>query len=131
MRTCKACYRLHARAYVLLKIKQELMLIKVDRRSDEGDMVFLKVPAQLETLKMRKCEKLFPGYYGPFKILRKIGGVAYRLDLLKGIKAHPVFHVNKLKRTLHALTNVVSPNVLVELIKPPSAPHEPKRVLGF
>ena len=25
---------------------------------DEGDKVVLKVPAQLETLKMRKCEKL-------------------------------------------------------------------------
>ena len=49
----------------------------------------------------------------------------------EGIKAYLVFHVNKLKRMLHPLKNVVSPNILVELIKPPSAPHEPKRILGF
>ena len=42
-----------------------------------------------------------------------------------------MFYVSKLKRTLHPLENVVSPNVLVELIEPPAAPHEPKRVLGF
>ena len=48
-----------------------------------------------------------------------------------GIKAHLVFHVSKLKRTLHPLENVVSPKILVELIKPPFAPHELERILGF
>ena len=42
-----------------------------------------------------------------------------------------MFHISKLKRTLHPLENVVSPNVLVELIKTPVAPHESKKVLGF
>ena len=42
-----------------------------------------------------------------------------------------MFHVSKLKRTLHPLENIVSPNVLVKLIKPPSAPHEPESILGF
>ena len=80
---------------------------------------------------MGKCEKLFPRYYGPFKILKNTGGIGYKLELSKGIRAHPVFHVNKLKRALHPLENVVSPNVLMELIKPLSAPHEPKKFLGF
>ena len=87
-------------------------------------MVFLKVPAQSKTLKTGKCEKLSPRYCGPFKILKKIGDIAYRIDLLDGIKAHLVFHVSKLKRMLHPLENVISLNVLVELIKPPCAPHE-------
>lgn len=26
---------------------------------------------------------------------------------------------------------LVSPNVLVELLKPPSVPHEPEKILGF
>ena len=42
-----------------------------------------------------------------------------------------MFHVSKLKRTLHPLENVVSPKVLVELIEPLAAPLEPERVLGF
>ena len=86
-------------------------------------MVFLKVLAQSKTLKMRKCEKLSPRYYGSFKILKKIGDVAHRLALLDGIRAHPVFHVSKLKRMLHPLKNIVSPNVLVELIKTPFKIH--------
>ena len=80
---------------------------------------------------MGKCEKLSPGYYGPLKILKKIGDVAYRLEFLEGIKAHCVFHVNELKKKLNPLKNNVSPNVLVELVKPPFAPQEPKRILGF
>ena len=32
---------------------------------------------------------------------------------------------------LHPLENVISPNVLVELIKPPPPPHEPKKILEF
>ena len=94
-------------------------------------MVYLKVPMHSKTLKTGKCEKLSPRYCGPFKILKKIGDVAYRIELLKGIKAHLVSHVSKLKRTLHPLENVVSPNILVELVKPPSTPHEPERILGF
>ena len=42
-----------------------------------------------------------------------------------------MFHVNKLKRTLHPLENFVSPNILVELIKPPFAPHELEKIIGF
>ena len=94
-------------------------------------MVYLKVLTQLETLKTGKCQKLSLRYCGLFKILKKIGDIAYRIELPDGIKAHLVFHVSKLKRTLHPLENVVSPNVLVELIEPPSIPHEPERILGF
>ena len=94
-------------------------------------MVYLKVPTQLETLKMGKCQKFSPRYYGPFKILKKIGNIAYKIELTNGIKAHLVFHVSRLKRTLNPLENVVSPNVLMEFIAPPSTPHEPERILGF
>ena len=95
---------------------------------DEGDLAYLKVLVQLKALKMRKCQKLSLTYCGLFKILNKIGDVAYKIKFLDGIKAYPVFHVSKLKRMLHSLENIVSPNVLVELIKPPSAPHEPQKM---
>ena len=51
--------------------------------------------------------------------------------MLDGIRAHPVFHVTKLKRTLHPQEKVVSPNVLVELIEPLATPPKPKQILGF
>ncbi|MCO5608753.1 hypothetical protein L7F22_062968 [Adiantum nelumboides] len=60
---------------------------------EKGDFVFLKVPAKSETMKTVKCDKLSPRYYGPFKILKKIGDVAYKLELLESSQVHSVFHV--------------------------------------
>ena len=67
----------------------------------EGDIVYLKVPTQSKTLKVGKCQKFLPRYCGLFKIFKKIGDVSYMIKFLNGIKMHPVFHVIKLKRTLH------------------------------
>lgn len=53
---------------------------RTDRSFKEGDEVFLKVQAFRQTsLKATKDNKFSPKYYGPFKILKKIGVVAYRL----------------------------------------------------
>ena len=93
--------------------------------------MFLKVPAQPETMKTGKCDKLSPRYCGPFKILKKIGDVVYKLELSESAQVHPVFHVSKLKKSVHGLENVVSPNLVVDLITPPQIPHEPEKVLGY
>jgi Reverse transcriptase (RNA-dependent DNA polymerase)/RNase H-like domain found in reverse transcriptase/Integrase zinc binding domain/Chromo (CHRromatin Organisation MOdifier) domain len=42
--------------------------------------------------------KLTPKYWGPFLILRKVGPVAYELDLPSSMKVHRVFHVSLLKQ---------------------------------
>ncbi|GKC65953.1 putative reverse transcriptase domain-containing protein [Tanacetum coccineum] len=66
-----------------------------------GDMVLLKVSPWKETMHFRKREKLSPRYIRPFKILARVGHVAYTLELpeeLKGI--HSTFHVSNLKKCL-------------------------------
>nr|GFC89095.1 putative reverse transcriptase domain, ribonuclease H-like domain, aspartic peptidase domain protein [Tanacetum cinerariifolium] len=58
-----------------------------------GDRVMLKVSPWKGVIRFGKQRKLSPRYIGPFKILSKIGPVAYKLDLpqeLHGI--HNTFH---------------------------------------
>ncbi|WMV55524.1 hypothetical protein MTR67_048909 [Solanum verrucosum] len=49
--------------------------------------------------KFGKKEKLSPRYVGPYKILKRIGKMAYELELLAELAAvHSVFHISLLKK---------------------------------
>jgi hypothetical protein len=52
--------------------------------------------------------KLTPRYWGPFKIVKKVGPVAYALDLPSSMQVHPVFHVSLLKQ-YHEGTRIGAP----------------------
>ncbi|KAD6119078.1 hypothetical protein E3N88_10349 [Mikania micrantha] len=66
-----------------------------------GDFVLLKVSPWKGVIRFRKRGKLSPRFIGPFKIIARIGEVAYRLELpeeLSGI--HNTFHVSYLRKCL-------------------------------
>ncbi|GJV06687.1 putative reverse transcriptase domain, ribonuclease H-like domain, aspartic peptidase domain protein [Tanacetum coccineum] len=66
-----------------------------------GDMVMLKVSPWKGVIRFGKRGKLSPRYVGPFKIIDRIGPVAYKLELpneLRGI--HNTFHISNLKKCL-------------------------------
>ncbi|GJU15772.1 hypothetical protein Tco_1143738 [Tanacetum coccineum] len=66
-----------------------------------GDKVMLKVSPWKAVIRFGKRGKLNPRYIGPFKILAKIGTVAYRLELLEKLSlVHSTFHVLNLKKCL-------------------------------
>ena len=91
--------------------------------------MFLRVPEHSKTLSTRPVPKLSPRYCGPFRILKQVGNVAYKLELQEQSKVHPVFQVSRLRKRLHDEENVVDPSVLVEYTKPPVEPHELERIL--
>nr|GEV76781.1 putative reverse transcriptase domain-containing protein [Tanacetum cinerariifolium] len=91
-----------------------------DRRAkplefEVGDMVLLKVLPWKGDLHFGKREKLSPRYIRPFKILARVGHVAYTLELpeeLKGI--HSTFHVSNHKKCL-AKGDIVIPMNEIQL----------------
>ena len=68
----------------------------------EGDWVFLRLqPYRQMSLKyLNKDNKLAPKYYGPYKVLQKIGSMAYKLELPATSWVHTVFHVSYLNKVI-------------------------------
>ncbi|GJT27056.1 hypothetical protein Tco_0907331, partial [Tanacetum coccineum] len=59
----------------------------------------LKVSPCKGVIHFGKRGKLNPGYVGPFKVLEKVGSVAYKLELPQELsRVHNTFHVSNLKK---------------------------------
>ena len=114
----------------LLRAQQKMKSQADSKRHDEafavGDMVFLKLrPYRQRSLAHRRFEKLAPRFYGPYKIIQRIGNVAYKLELPPTAHIHPVFHVSQLRRA-HGVSNsspVLPPQLTsdLEMVVEPAA----------
>ena len=72
-----------------------------ERTFEVGDMVYIKMqPYRMAAFGIRQSIKLTSKYYGPFRVLQKMGSLSYKLQLLDGVQIHPVFHVSQLKKHL-------------------------------
>jgi hypothetical protein len=68
---------------------------------EEGDHVYLKVSPLRGMRRFKIKGKLSPRLIGPFRVFRRVGEMAYQLELPDNISdAHNVFHVSQLKKCL-------------------------------
>ena len=84
--------------------------LRIERSFVEGDWVFLRLqPYRQKTVAMRSNLKHSPRFYGPLQVIKKIGEVAYKLDLPVDAKIHLVFYVSCLKKLgSHCVTSTNS-----------------------
>jgi hypothetical protein len=89
-----------------LRIAQSRQKSYIDNRQRDlefqvGDHVYLKVLPPCGTFWFHVKGKLAPRYVGPYRICKRIGKLAYKLELpeeLAGV--HPMFHVSQLRKCL-------------------------------
>ena len=88
-------------AKVHLKQARDRQKSYADKRRREAsfsidDLVLLST----KNLKLRTngTKKLLPKWIGPFRVVKSVGLVAYKLELPASMKCHPVFHVSNLQQ---------------------------------
>lgn len=88
-----------------------------EREFSIGDMVYLKLqPYRHTSLSLHRQLKLHSKFYGPFRVLQRIGKVPYQLLLPEGCQLHHTFHVSQLKK--HIGPQVVIPSKHLPLVGP-------------
>jgi len=91
---------IHQQAKQTLENTRESMKKYYDRKATDqpsievGDFVMLNAK-NIRT--KRPSKKLSPKLYGPFKVLKKKGNRAYKLEISPPWQIHPVFHVSLLE----------------------------------
>jgi ribosomal protein L21E len=110
----------------LLRAQQRMKAQADAKRSERefqvGDMVYLKLqPHILSSVASRSNQKLAFKYYGPFKVLQRVGAVAYKLALPDHAKIHLVIHVSQLKKHI-APSEAVSTDLSTVCVDPTVLP---------
>ena len=93
--------------------KQYVDQHRMETQFQVNDLVYLSLnPYKQTTIEGKGSEKLKPRFYGPYKVIRKVGEVAYQLELPMGSTIHNVFYVYCLKK-------VIGQHILVSDTLPP------------
>jgi len=109
----------------MVKLAQERMKVKQSRQKSyhdkqrkplefrEGDHIFLRVTPTTGVRRAMKSQKLTPKFIGPYKILKRIGPVAYQIALPPFLSnIHNVFHVSQLRKYIPDPSHVIEPDTI-------------------
>jgi hypothetical protein len=90
-------------------MKHQADKFRLDRDFQVGDSVLLKLQPYVQSLVVNRAHpKVAFKFFGPFKVLQRVGSVAYKLGLPSTALVHPVFHVSQLKSFTPKYTLVFS-----------------------
>jgi hypothetical protein len=68
---------------------------RVERVFHPGDWVYMKLqPYVQSSVAAMSNKKLSFRFYGPYKVIQRVGEVTYKLELPEGSRIHPVLHVS-------------------------------------
>ena len=99
------------------------------REFEVGQKVFLEVTPKCSRLKLGRSKKLSFRFCGPFQIIKRIGQVAYALDLPKDRKIYNVSYESLLRRYVSDPNHVLSN--LLQVVKEGEMLVELERICKF
>jgi len=80
-----------------------------ERHFEVNDWVFVKLQPYIQSsLSQRANQKLAFKYFGPYRVVARVGTMAYQLELPASSSVHLVFHVPQLKKFVGAQQTVTT-----------------------
>ena len=123
-----------------LKVAQSRQKCYADSKRKEtiykvGDRVYLRVSPLRGVKHFGVKGKLAPCFVGPYKVLERMGEVAYKLELPEGLSGvHDVFHVSQLKKC-HEIVDIPLRDTLpleaIQLDSDLTYEEKPVKILEF
>ena len=124
-----------------LKISQSRQKSYADTKRKEvtyevGDKAYLRVSPLRGVKRFGVKGKLAPRFVGPYRVLERMGEVAYKLELPEGLSGvHDVFHVSQLKKCHAEMADIplrdIVPLEAIQLESDLTYEEKPVKILEF